>query len=275
MTVTSQLTVNTGAAHPITVNQSGVTTGNDVMFQKSSVNVFSIGTNETSLETYTWTPAARDYKIGTSNTERLRIPSAGIANDNTATSLLAVQGTTMVYKNNVLDTSTAQTLTNKTIDTAGPNTIQIGGVNITSLVDQAVLSTSSPTFASVNLVGGISEFGGEFTQQFTTLTTTDGSTVTLVPLTIPAGTVQEVIIYLMAFCSAGANLNGSVGSRQIVRLSNLAGTVTVAITNTASSESFASGLTTAATGVNTAAVRVTGIASNTIRWTALVKIYDE
>ncbi len=155
-TLSNRLTLSTAAFHPIIVNQSSNTSGNDILFQKTGVDIFAVGTNEATNETYTWTPSARDYKIGTSNTERLRIPAAGIVVNNAATNILAQVGTSLVTKNNLADTNTSQVLTNKTLDSA-VNTLTItnaplSGTNINALINQDVRTTASPTFTSaVNL----------------------------------------------------------------------------------------------------------------------------
>lgn len=153
-TLSNQLTLNTGAFHPIIINQSSNTSGNDILFQKSAVNIFGIGTNESTTETFTWTFAPRDYKIGTNNTERLRIPSGGISNNNAITNILGINGTTLVYKNDIVDASTSQTFTNKQIDSS-INTITITNsplsvTNINSLINQDLRTTASPSFVTLN-----------------------------------------------------------------------------------------------------------------------------
>jgi hypothetical protein len=147
-TLTDQLLMNTSAFHPVVINQSSNTSGNDVLFQKIGVNTFGVGTNESTNESYTWTYAARDYKIGTSGSERLRILAGGIGNDNSIVNVLGLNGTTLVYKNNLIDTTSVQTLTNKTIDSAS-NTVQVNGVNINSLIDQDVRTTASPSWNTI------------------------------------------------------------------------------------------------------------------------------
>lgn len=145
-TLSNQLTMNTGAFHPIIVNQSSNTSGNDILFQKLAANIFGTGTNESTNETYTWTFAARDYKIGTNNTERLRIPSAGIANNNAATNILALTGTTLQFKNNVADTSTSQTFTNKNLS---DNTCAI--VDVSDATKRILFDASGTTSTSTTL----------------------------------------------------------------------------------------------------------------------------
>ena len=77
-----------------------------------------------------------------------------VLNDNTQTAVLALNGSNqVVYKLNTADTSSVQTFTNKTIDSAS-NTLTItnsplSAANINTLLNQALLTTSSPTFAAV------------------------------------------------------------------------------------------------------------------------------
>jgi len=156
-TTTNPLLMNSPTFHPITVNNTSATSGNDILFQNSGVNVVGFGVNQATNEAYSWVYANQPYKIGTNNAERLRIAAAGIANDNTLVNMLGLQGTTLSYKNNVADTSTAQVLTNKTLDSAS-NTLTItnaplAAANVNTLIDQALLMSSSPTFSVVTAVG--------------------------------------------------------------------------------------------------------------------------
>ncbi len=273
-TLTSQLTLNTATFHPVIINQSSSTTTNDVLFQKAGVDIFAVGTNETSNETYTWGFTARDYKIGTNNTERLRILSTGIANDNSITSVLGLQGTTLVFKNNLADASSSQTFSNKTIDTAGPNTIRVGGTDITTLVGQDVRSSASPTFQSITSTTGTNQFGGKVSTYRDTTTTTDASTVTLNTIATSSNTVTFLYLILNAYCTAGANIGLACGQRMLIKVVNVAGTLTVSIISNQFSNSFATGYAANVSGSNII-VQITGIASNTIRWTSYARVLIE
>ncbi len=275
--LTGRLSMDTGATHPVTINQSSSTTGNDVMFQRSGVNVFSIGTNETSNEIYTWVPAARDYGIRTNSIERVKLLSSGISTDNTTINVLGLQGAaTLVYKTTVADTSSSQVFTNKTIDSAS-NTVRIGGVAVGSLIGQDVRTSASPTFNTFSTVGSFSEFGSKITTIHGAITTTDGNFARIVTTTIPmpSNVTRIMVVYVMAFCSAGANLNGSVGHRVIVRITTTGGSMDIAQTSSLSSNTFPSNLTITDQGGGIVGVRITGIAANTIRWIAYAEIYDE
>lgn len=143
----------------ININQTDLTaTTNDIQFSSNGNPIFLIGEDPTNSDSYVW--AEDDLKIGTNFTERIRIPAAGIANDNTITNILGLQGTTLVYKNNFITPSSAETLTNKIID-SGDNLITISttGDNINDMLDQRVTTTSSVNFLDVTTVGSVSAGG--------------------------------------------------------------------------------------------------------------------
>lgn len=170
LNISEDIAIDTAIGQGISLNcTNNAITNNEVAFGKSSAYGGSVGLNLATDETYLW--SQNSLKFGTNATERLRIPTAGIALDNAATDVLALQGTTLVSKNNVADTSSAQTLTNKTIN-SGANTIEISsasGANINDLINQDVRSTASPVFnvigiTAVNNAGIITvpPGGGEF-----------------------------------------------------------------------------------------------------------------
>ncbi len=171
----------------------------------------------------------------------------------------------------------AQTFTNKTIDTAAPNTVRIGGVAIGSLIGQDVRSSASPTFNAFSTIGVFNEFGGKFTAIHGAITTTDGNFARIVTTTIPmpSDVTRVMVVYVMAFCSAGANLNGSVGQRVIVRITTTSGLMNIAQTSSLAINTFPSNLTVTDQGGGIVGIRITGIAGNTIRWIAYAEIYDE
>lgn len=77
----------------------------------------AMGDDSIQNETWLWTYANKPLRIGTNDTERFRIAANGINNDNTATNILALSnaGQTLVYRNDIPDSSTPQTFTNKSI----------------------------------------------------------------------------------------------------------------------------------------------------------------
>jgi len=150
LTVTNKTSSGTGN---ITIDQVDITSpDNDIAFTSNGTGIFYVGENPVNNDSYVW--AQDDFKIGTNFTERLRISQAGIALDNTATSILAQQGTVLVSRNNIVDTSSTQTLTNKTIN-SGSNTIIAGGVtgspNLNTVLTQDVSKNGNPVFQSIAL----------------------------------------------------------------------------------------------------------------------------
>jgi hypothetical protein len=185
------ITLTTAAFHPVTVNNSSATSGNDILFQNTGTNIVGFGANQSTSEAYAWVFANQPLKIGTNNTERLRIAAAGIANDNSITSILGLSGTTLAHKDNVLDTSSVQTLSNKTLDSAA-NTITItssplSATNINSVLNQDVRTTASPTFTAVGTGLGVPDAGSEL--QFST-STTNGRKLVFVDSASPANSFQ-------------------------------------------------------------------------------------
>lgn len=131
-------------------NTNAAGTAGGMMCLNNGVQCFEIGTNNSTNEAYLFNRQNTAMKFGTNFVERLRIDGAGITNDNTITNILGLSGTSLRTKTNVADTSTAQTFTNKTLDSAA-NTITItsgglSGANVNTVLNQALLTTSTPTF---------------------------------------------------------------------------------------------------------------------------------
>ena len=59
-TLTGQLILNTSAQHPIIVNNSGTTSGNDILFQENGTNIIGFGDNVSTSESYIWNYANHD-----------------------------------------------------------------------------------------------------------------------------------------------------------------------------------------------------------------------
>jgi hypothetical protein len=69
--------------------------------------------------------------------------------DNTGVPIAVDGDGNVVTRNDLVNTTMSQTLTNKTINSAN-NTLQVNGTNINSLIDQDLRTTSTPTFADIS-----------------------------------------------------------------------------------------------------------------------------
>lgn len=97
-------------------------TNNGLVVRSAGIFKFECGHSQLADDSYI--RSVPDLNIAVGGSERLRFLSTGISNDNTITNLLGLQGTTLVYKNNLID------------DT---------------LVNQDVRNVSSPTFVSPSI----------------------------------------------------------------------------------------------------------------------------
>jgi len=147
-------TITIGGNNINTIISQPVLVGSNPSF--TSVGVVNVNASSTvkavNIDSYDFL-GAQPLTIKTAGTDRIVIPNAGIAVDNTITDVLGLQGTTLSRKTNLADTSTAQVLTNKTINSAS-NTIQINGTDINTLINQNVRTTSTPSFTSVSMNSG-------------------------------------------------------------------------------------------------------------------------
>jgi hypothetical protein len=149
-TLDSQFIVNSSSIDPIIVNNTSSTTGNDILFQNNSTNIVGFGNNQTTNEAYSWVYANQPLKFGTNNIERFRIDAAGISNNNSAVNVLALSpsdSTSLVYKNNIADTSSVQTFSNKTLD----STCKIQGSSIVGEYTSNIVSNFPILFNTAGL----------------------------------------------------------------------------------------------------------------------------
>lgn len=237
--VSGQVIQTANQQDPYIIDQLGVTTSNGLLFRENGTDIVGFGSNSFDPFSYIWTYANRPFRIATNNAERLRIAAGGIANDNSITNILGLNGTTLAYKNDVVDTSTAQTLSNKTFATA-------------------------PAL-----------FGGKIVQQTGTTTTAAAGDVTLVTVPFATSDTTSIMdVYLESLATAGGLVGQSAAQILRLKVRNAAGVMASANISNQNSNDYATGLGLTFTGT-TANVKITGIALSTIRWTAYVTTYYE
>ena len=156
----------------IYVNQTNLATNaNDITFASNGFPIFSVGENPSNTDSYCY--AAHDFKIGTNFTERLRIPQAGIALNNSATNLLAITGTTLQYVNNVVTPGASPTfenlsLTNLSNNNTVLNILGIDGSDNVVYNNNLVDTNSTQTLTNKTLQGAFYWDGTGETIQFNT-----------------------------------------------------------------------------------------------------------
>jgi hypothetical protein len=189
-TLTNQLILNTGAFHPIIVNQSSSTSGSDILFQENGTNIVGFGDNVSTGESYVWNYANRDLKFGTNSTERLRIQAGGISSNPTATQLLSLNGTDLTYTN--VSSLPSSNPFNQSLNTT--NNVQFANIIDSGLTaSTAIIANSSKQLTSTALLNGQviigSSIGGPVAGN---LTTTSNITLVNGPNSISLDTVQPI-----------------------------------------------------------------------------------
>jgi hypothetical protein len=246
------LTISTNEFFGLLVNSTTSDASNELLVQKSNVSVSGFGHNDFTNETYVWSFQATDpIKFGPGNTERLRLAATGISNDNTANQVLAINGTagatTVAYKNNLTDTSTAQTLTNKTIDSSN-NTLTITNSpliasNINTIINQNVQTTASPSFSSLTLTNGISQFNSSIVDYNGVANVASGAgNITYYTLSTSTNHSYwaEFTTIAQVVTSTGSDLGKAFFQKGTYGVTNNAGTVT---TNTIANQAATNGIT--------------------------------
>jgi hypothetical protein len=158
--IIGKLTITNNSAsgtENIYVNQTNIaTTANDITFASNGFPIFSVGENPSNNDSYCY--AGHDFKIGTNFTERLRIPQAGILNNNSATNLLALVGTTLVYVNDIITPGSNPTfenlsLTNLSNNNTVLNILGIDGSDNVVFNNNLVDTNSTQTLTNKLLTG--------------------------------------------------------------------------------------------------------------------------
>lgn len=175
--IIGKLTVTNNSANGsenIYVNQTNITTtANDITFASNGFPIFSVGENPSNTDSYCY--ALHDFKIGTNFAERLRIPQAGILNDNTATRLLGLSNssTNLIYVNDIITPGSNPTfqnlsLTNLSNDNTILNILGIDGSDNVIYNNNLVDTNSSQTLTDKILTGCEFNSAGHQVIQFDT-----------------------------------------------------------------------------------------------------------
>lgn len=128
-----------------------ITTKGDLITRNATHNTnLAVGTNNQILTADSATATGLNWKssvnVNDVTTNSLKVSSTL---DNTKTKILVQDNDGQIYhRDNIVDTDTAQTLTNKTIDSAS-NTIKVNSTDINSLVGQDVRSSADVMFNGI------------------------------------------------------------------------------------------------------------------------------
>lgn len=238
VTVNAQQVLLVNAINDSITVQSTTTQNNQILFTTTGpTNQTGVGYDNNNSLHRLWGYVNSPMVFATNNTERLRIPAGGVANDNSITNILGLSGTTLAYKNNVVDTSTAQSLTNKDFP------------------------------SGFTLFAGKMSILGRYTQ-----TTTDASVVSYVTIPIPTLNTYMIQSDLVAYCTAGTHANQSSAQRFVTRAQQVAGVITGGVVQNSFTNQFSTSIAHTASGTDII-VQTTGIILDTINWAIVVTVY--
>jgi hypothetical protein len=98
----------------ILINQTVNNIANDIAFQSNGVNSLFVGYDQTNANAYILSNGDLDLYSG--GVERVRLLSTGLPLNNSITQVLGLNGSTLSTKNNIIDTTSIQTIQNKIFD---------------------------------------------------------------------------------------------------------------------------------------------------------------
>lgn len=178
----------------------------------------------------------------------------------------------------VTQTGTA-TLTNKTINTNGPNSILVNNVLITNLLNQDVRTTASPIFVNpvANSLSLNNSIGNKkYEKRVWSVTTNDNVAVEVLSIPTNNNTAATITTTCTFYVSLGANVN-KAGSRILTnRGLNVTGTVTIsaAVQNLTQNDAGLNGVTvTHISNSPAVSVRFTGLIGDTIFASGTTEIF--
>ena len=238
---------STGTVNRINMTDTNATSFvNDISFFGTGgfAKNLQVGLNNQSTQAYIYSNGV-PILFYTNTSERLRIPSTGIATDITTNEALVINGTTLSKRSDFVNLTSGQVLTNKTL--TSPN------------------------------INGVLTFNSKNTTQIFTGSILNATPTVFVVLDIPANSAVIIETSLIGYITVGTDINKSAARRLTSRATNIAGTVTIG-GNLESLSNNDTGLNAislsygGSIGLGQASVIVAGLASNTFNFNLTITV---